>query len=140
MTYLDYVSMIFVGIFWGCTNPLLRHEALQSNSSAEQFGTGSQQEGSRLLPSLKKFSHVGVLLPYILNQAGSLLFYLTLGNSDISASVPICNGLALFFSVLTSFVIGEKVDSPVKTIVASSLIVFGVAMCVGSSGSADEMS
>lgn len=145
------LSMISVGAFWGCTNPLLRRGAVQSNAKIAKSTTTKTIASSKInasllegcdrstsptkfllsiLLSLKHFQHVGVWLPYLLNQAGSLLFYFTLGNSEISLAVPICNGLALVFSIATSFVIGEGIENPLQTIVGSSLVVLGVAICV----------
>ena len=129
--FADYVAMILVGALWGCTNPLLRHEAVRAEDSINQ---SYPQEDPSFLSSLlrmtKKFCRIGVLMPYILNQTGSVLFYFLLGNAEISAAVPICNGLALFFSVATTFAAGENVHSPLRTIVGSSLVVIGVATCV----------
>jgi hypothetical protein len=126
-----YLAMIAVGAFWGCTNPLLRRGAVQADATSTK-----EPEANFLLSvlrSLKKFRHVEVWLPYALNQAGSVLFYFTLGNSEISLAVPICNGLALVFSIISSFFIGEKIEDPVRTFTGSALVVLGVAICVMSS-------
>mmetsp|Transcript_26183 Transcript_26183/g.54652 ORF Transcript_26183/g.54652 Transcript_26183/m.54652 type:complete len:141 (-) Transcript_26183:5152-5574(-) len=134
----SYLAMIAVGAFWGCTNPLLRHGTMQSE---REEGSTSQQKKQPNQPSfliaalrsLQTFRHMGVWLPYALNQLGSLLFYFTLGNSEVSLAVPICNGLALVFSIITSFALGETVEDPLRTTVGSTLVVLGVAICVMSS-------
>lgn len=142
----NYLSMIAVGAFWGCTNPLLRHGAVQTQSTTSCTEQGDHKHQSRghtdkdpsghsVVSSLKKFRHAAVWLPYLLNQMGSVLFYYTLGNSEISLAVPICNGLALVFSILTSLALGEAIKSPLQTIVGSSLVVGGVALCAMSSSS-----
>mmetsp|Transcript_5577 Transcript_5577/g.7341 ORF Transcript_5577/g.7341 Transcript_5577/m.7341 type:complete len:136 (+) Transcript_5577:124-531(+) len=128
----NYLAMFAVGAFWGCTNPLLRHGVLRSDPSSTQEPENNSFLVS-VLSSLQKFRHVEVWMPYALNQAGSVLFYFTLGSSEISLAVPICNGLALVFSIITSFIIGEKVESPARTILGASLVVVGVAICVMSS-------
>ena len=43
-----------------------------------------------ILQSLLIFRRVGVWLPYLLNQSGSILYYKLLATSDLSLSVPVC--------------------------------------------------
>ena len=118
----EILSLVLVGAFWGCTNPLMR-QGSQDVSLVNQ-----QQQSSRL----SKWLNVRVWLPYAVNQSGSLLFYYTLGHSDLSLAVPMCNGLALVFSILTSYGIGEPMNDPWRIIVGSSLVMAGVAVCLSS--------
>ena len=73
---------------------------------------------------------------YILNQFGSVLFYIQLSKSDLTLAVPICNGLALVFSFVTSYFLGEPINKPLRTLLGASLVVAGVAICL----TADESS
>lgn len=118
----EILSLVLVGAFWGCTNPLMR-QGSQDVSLAKQQSSASW---------LSKWLSVRVWLPYALNQSGSLLFYYTLGHSDLSLAVPMCNGLALVFSILTSYWIGEPMDDPWRLIVGSALVMAGVAVCLSS--------
>lgn len=118
----EIISLVLVGAFWGCTNPLMRQ--------GSQEVTATKQENNTSWFS--KWLSVRVWLPYALNQSGSLLFYYTLGHSDLSLAVPICNGLALVFSIVTSYWIGERTDDPWKMIVGSALVMVGVAICLSS--------
>ncbi len=61
-----------IGLLWGITNPFLEQgaKALDSDNSPSQ--------GSFLS---RGFFNLRVLVPLLLNQAGSLLFYYLLGNS-----------------------------------------------------------
>mmetsp|Transcript_25561 Transcript_25561/g.70580 ORF Transcript_25561/g.70580 Transcript_25561/m.70580 type:complete len:173 (+) Transcript_25561:231-749(+) len=158
-TLYNYLSMIAVGAFWGCTNPLLRQGAVQATNQNHIATTTSTTNSSHnnndsnnasnnnppsiitgSLQSLLKFRQWQVWLPYVVNQLGSALFYVTLGNSELSLAVPICNGLALVFSILTSFVIGGERpdDNPLQTVLGSALVVLGVALCVLSSSSEEN--
>jgi len=125
---LQIISLVLVGALWGCTNPLLR------KGSTEVKAAVDDQESSSFLQSfilsLSTFRNVSVWLPYLLNQAGSLLYYNTLRKSDLSLAVPICNGLSLVFSMATSYVLGERVDKPVQTIVGAALVMGGVVLCL----------
>ena len=129
--------MILVGALWGCTNPLLRQgsladdEGMKPEDETDQSVAGS----SSLWSTFKKFRNYRVLVPYAANQSGSLLYYFTLSRSDISLAVPICNGLALVFSIITSHICGERIENPVITILGSALVVLGVAICLVSKDS-----
>ncbi len=112
----EILALVLVGAFWGCTNPLMRQ--------------GSQNVASQQSSALSKWLNVRVWLPYAVNQSGSLLFYYTLGHSDLSLAVPICNGLALVFSIFTSYWIGEPMNDSWRIIVGSACVVAGVTVCL----------
>lgn len=157
--------MILVGMFWGCTNPLLRkgssdigtsnNESLHLHKTSQNRKERSDESNlgstdaddnkvdrnkhtasiikivqSNILRQLYKFRDIRVWLPYAINQLGSLFFYITLSNTNLSIAVPSCNALALVFSILTSYVIGERIHQPVRSIVGSTLVMVGVALCV----------
>ena len=121
----DSLSMILVGALWGCTNPLLRKGSVEVEERSR-----IKHKESRLLASLNSFLNVRVWLPYVLNQSGSIVFYILLANSKLSLAVPICNALALLFSFLTSLVLGEPIQKPFRSFLGASLVVVGVTVCV----------
>ena len=136
----DFLSMILVGAFWGCTNPLLRKGTVEVTSSndSENADQKSESEASFLASFLKAFLNIKVWLPYVLNQSGSLVFYILLAKSDISMAVPICNAMALLFSFVTSILLGEPIKNPLRTAVGASLILIGVTICVSSKEQENE--
>lgn len=137
---LDFLSMIVVGALWGCTNPLLRKGSVEATSSSSSSPStdpknhisNKEASDSFLASFLKSFIDIKVWLPYVLNQSGSLVFYILLAKSDISTAVPICNAMALLFSFATSSVLGETTKNPLRTALGASLILFGVTVCVSS--------
>jgi hypothetical protein len=122
----DSMSMIIVGALWGCTNPLLRKGSVESTKSSRR----TSKNDSFLLASLKSFLNVKVWLPYALNQSGSIVFYILLAKSDLSLAVPICNSLALLFSIITSLMLGEPMQKPFRSFLGATLVVVGVTICV----------
>ena len=136
MDLLDLILLALVGAFWGCTNPFLRKGASEVHNSAkpeEDAADAAPPSGSVvqvLRASAIKFLNVRVWLPYALNQFGSVLFYLVLSRSDLTVAVPICNGLSLVFSILTSLALGESVDRPVRAILGSMMVMTGVGICL----------
>ena len=69
------------------------------------------------------------ILPFLLNQLGSVAYVATLGSSDISLAQPISNSLAFFFTALTSRCLGEK-PLAVVNMLGMGLVLCGVAICV----------
>ena len=128
----DVLSMMVVGALWGCTNPLLRKGSVEANSTATSTKKKAGKSTSVLATFLKSFMDVKVWLPYVLNQSGSLAFYVLLANSNISTAVPICNAMALLFSFLMSSFLGEPIQNLPKTALGAFFILAGVTICVSS--------
>lgn len=136
---VDFLSMMVVGALWGCTNPLLRRGSAEITSSSSSQPSTSEKKKDSFLPSaLKSFFDIKVWLPYVLNQSGSVVFYILLANSDISMAVPICNAIALLFSFVTSSLLGEPIEKPLRTALGASLILAGVTICVSSQEQAEQ--
>jgi drug/metabolite transporter (DMT)-like permease len=117
-------SLLLVGALWGCTNPLLRKGSLDAQKHTADNNTSM----------LRSLLQIQVWFPYILNQCGSILFYVTLRNSDLAMAVPICNALALVFSVVTSFLLREPISQPIRTLLGATLILIGVTVCLSEDG------
>uniref|UniRef100_A0A7S1UNM3 EamA domain-containing protein n=1 Tax=Grammatophora oceanica TaxID=210454 RepID=A0A7S1UNM3_9STRA len=129
------LSLILVGAFWGCTNPLLRKGSTAEATDAAE----GEHSSSSLLTTLSRFRNWKVWLPYLLNQSGSLLYYVLLANSDLTLAVPICNALSLVFSMGTSHLLGERVDKPLRAGLGAAMVMMGVTLCVTkTSGSEGE--
>ncbi|XP_023796714.1 transmembrane protein 234, partial [Cyanistes caeruleus] len=72
------------------------------------------------------------LLPFLLNQAGSLLFYLTLASTDLSLAVPLCNSLALIVTLVTGKILGEDIGGT-RAVAGMLLTILGVSLCLAGS-------
>lgn len=138
----NVLCMILVAALWGCTNPLLARgvAANRQCDENERMTHRHQHESFYLVPilrqhlpqclqSLLNFTKVSVLVPYAANQCGSILYYYTLASCRLSLVVPCCNALSLAFSLGTSYLIGEKVNSPLRAAVGSAFVTIGVAIC-----------
>ena len=137
LSLTETASLVLVGAFWGCTNPLLRKGSTEVSTSGDNHQTEKSADSSlikSLTKQLAKFRHVSVWLPYALNQTGSVLFYFTLSQTDLTLAVPACNALSLVFSIVTSwFILKEPVDRPIQTVVGAALVIGGVALCLQAS-------
>jgi multidrug transporter EmrE-like cation transporter len=135
----EIISLLLVGATWGCSNSLLRKGSTESiqtkNNNIAATKNVQPIEQSNWITFLKdqlfKFRNISVWLPYIINQSGSILFYITLSQTDLSLAVPVCNALALVFSIITSwFILNEPVDRPIPTVIGAIFVMIGVAICV----------
>jgi len=122
----EVAPLLLVGALWGCTNPWMRLASLHEDTPANQH----RPDEPTASPVLRRLCSIRVWMPFLLNQAGSLVFNATLSQSDLSIAVPACNALALVFSVVTSYWLGERVNQPWLAYVGSMLVMLGVAICV----------
>ncbi|NXR14612.1 TM234 protein, partial [Semnornis frantzii] len=72
------------------------------------------------------------MVPFLLNQSGSVLFYLTLASADLSLAVPLCNSLALTVTLVTGRILGEDIGGK-RAVAGMLLTVLGVTLCVAAS-------
>ena len=47
-------------------------------------------------------------MPFILNQCGSVLYVLTLQNTELSVAVPVANSLSFVFTAISALFLGEQ--------------------------------
>ncbi|KAG7388570.1 hypothetical protein PHYPSEUDO_012207 [Phytophthora pseudosyringae] len=102
------LSFLFVGALWGCTNPLIKrgsNDDVMYTRKDNSVGEFVQQ----LVGLVKNWQFV---LPFALNQSGSVVYVFLLGSADISNAVPICNSLTFVFTAITSRLLGEKPQRP----------------------------
>ncbi|GFG38263.1 hypothetical protein Cfor_01902 [Coptotermes formosanus] len=92
---LDAVcSLIAVGILWGATNPFIK------KGSAGVENVKAAHSSLQLLCEY--------MLPFILNQFGSVLYFITLGTSDLTLAVPVANSLTFVATAVCGWAVGEE--------------------------------
>ncbi|XP_033738195.1 transmembrane protein 234-like isoform X2 [Pecten maximus] len=115
---------VVVAAMWGGTNPLIKRgskgvENVKEHNRIQQF-----------LSELKfLFFNWKYLIPFSINQGGSVVYYLTLATADLSLAVPITNSLTFIFTSISGTLLGEKPPS-FETCVGMALVVCGVSLCV----------
>ncbi|EKX40005.1 hypothetical protein GUITHDRAFT_154282 [Guillardia theta CCMP2712] len=125
LTVQQALSFILVGAVWGCTNPLLKRGS-QGIQDIPKHKTAWRQSLNELIFLITRPAW---LIPFLLNQCGSLLYYLTLGSADVSMAVPIANSLTFMWTWLTGVLLGEEKANAI-TLVGALVVVLGVALCV----------
>ncbi len=72
-----------------------------------------------------------MMIPFVGNQLGSIVFYFLLSTEPISIASPVCNSLSFLFTAITSyFVFHEIVKYPFLLLAGTVVIVAGTAVCL----------
>ncbi|XP_025110588.1 transmembrane protein 234 homolog isoform X1 [Pomacea canaliculata] len=116
--------LLVVAAMWGATNPLIKKgskgvELIKEDSAFSQF----------LAEFQFLFFNIKYLIPFLLNQMGSVLYYIMLSSTDLSLAVPLTNSLTFIFTSLSGRILGEKPES-YETLLGLFLVVCGVVLCV----------
>ncbi|XP_066191308.1 transmembrane protein 234 [Sylvia atricapilla] len=124
-------AVALVAALWGGSAPFLRAAAAGlEQEQRQQRGRGRLRQ---LLAELLFLSlNCKYLVPFLLNQAGSLLFYLTLASTDLALAVPLCNSLALIVTLVTGKILGEDIGGK-RAVAGMLLTILGVSLCVAGS-------
>jgi hypothetical protein len=89
-------AALLVGVIWGSTNPFIRRGSLavEQAQQQQQLQGHSKQWASWFSPY--------IVIPWVINQLGSLLFVVVLGQSDISMAVPVANAISIAANAVVS--------------------------------------
>lgn len=118
---------MLVSALWGCTNPFLKRGTVgiekvsKTNKISQLFA-----EVKFLCLNLK------YLIPFLLNQSGSLVYYYTLSTTDLSLAVPVANSLTFLNTLLTGKLLGEEFGGK-RAVAGMFLTMVGITLCVISS-------
>ncbi|KAK2825957.1 hypothetical protein Q5P01_020171 [Channa striata] len=127
VTVAELLSLLLVSVLWGCTNPFLKRgsEGIEHVTRANRV--------SQLLAEIKFiFFNVKYLVPFLLNQSGSVVYYYTLSSTELSLAVPVANSLTLLCTLLTGKILGEELGGK-QAVAGMFLTMAGITMCVISS-------
>ncbi|XP_073970478.1 transmembrane protein 234 homolog isoform X1 [Rhodnius prolixus] len=117
---MDYkLNFLLVGAFWGITNPFLKRSL-------------------KGMDEVKKNSHINqlfadlyflifnwkYLIPFLIANCGSVIYYFTLQKTDLTVAVPFSNSLAFLFTAVTGWMLGEQKPNA-ATVLGMTLILAG---------------
>ncbi|XP_028936260.1 transmembrane protein 234 [Ornithorhynchus anatinus] len=130
----EVCALLLVSVLWGVTNPLLKAgtaglDAVRSQGRGPGPGRGQLPQ---LLEEMKFLAlNYKYMVPFLLNQCGSLLFYITLASADLTLAVPLCNSLALIITLGVGQFFGEDIGGK-RAAVGLLLTISGLALCIAS--------
>ncbi|KAG6969114.1 hypothetical protein JG688_00005469 [Phytophthora aleatoria] len=107
-TVSTLLSFLIVGALWGCTNPLIK----RGSNDDVMYTRKDNSVGEIVKQLVGLVKNWQFVLPFALNQSGSVVYVYLLGSTDISNAVPICNSLTFVFTDITSRLLGEKPQRP----------------------------
>jgi len=119
--------LLSVAILWGMSNPLMKRGSRGITSIKK---TGSPCKDF-FLEYYFLFTQPLYVAAFLVNIAGSVLYYYSLGNSDISLIETITNSLTFLITTLTSQLLGEEGITK-YTYVGMALVLAGVSVCISS--------
>ena len=119
---------VVVSLFWGCTNPLIKkaNSNVGTNESNADYNVIIKLclDFKNLITNWKRF------YPILINKIGSIIYYITLSNADLSLAIPVSNSLTFVFTTLTGYYLGEKLRGGIKLWLGTVFILTGVTLCV----------
>ena len=126
LTIWDLCSLLGVALVWGISNVFLK----QGVTNAEPKNL---ENCSTLLKPLYELWYLvknwRFMVPFAVNQLGSVAFYYLLSQLPLTLVVPVVNSLTLLVTALYGHFIGELLNSA-RLWFGAALIMIGVAICL----------
>uniref|UniRef100_A0A336M9K1 CSON012375 protein n=1 Tax=Culicoides sonorensis TaxID=179676 RepID=A0A336M9K1_CULSO len=120
---MTVLLLVAVAILWGATNPFIR----KGSVGIENIKCDSkiQQTIQEFIFLLTRWQY---LLPFILNQSGSVLFVYALTVTELSLAVPVTNSLTFIITAFVSKVLGEEPFTK-NGVIGMLFVVAGTILC-----------
>ncbi|CAL1575216.1 unnamed protein product [Knipowitschia caucasica] len=127
VSVVELLSLVLVSLLWGCTNPLLKRGTR---------GIEAVARPSRVAQLLAEFKflllNLSYIVPFLLNQSGSVIYYYTLSTTELSLAVPVTNSLTFLCTLITGKLLGEEFGGK-YAVAGMFLTTAGLTLCVMSS-------
>ncbi|SPJ09296.1 conserved protein, unknown function [Plasmodium sp. DRC-Itaito] len=114
------ILYIIIGILWGCTNAFMK----KGYTTYKGYNENINKESIFSI-----FTNYYIIVPYILNQIGSLFYYYLLSKCDISLVMPLCNTGSFFFTYITELIIFKK-SLTLNSLMGFILTSLGIFICL----------
>ncbi|XP_072102738.1 transmembrane protein 234 [Mobula birostris] len=125
-TVLEAFCLILVALLWGATNPFLK----KGTEGIEKVKSGNAV--AQLFAEMKfLIFNYKYMIPFLLNQSGSVLYYFTLASTDLSLAVLMSNAVTFLFTLITGKLLGEDIGGK-QEITGMLLTLMGITLCVAS--------
>ncbi|XP_039596717.1 transmembrane protein 234 [Polypterus senegalus] len=132
VTEYEVISLLLVALLWGGTNPFLK----KGTRGIEQVQKSNPI--IQLLAEIKfLFLNYNYLVPFFLNQCGSIIYYYTLATTELSLAVTMSNSLTFLFTLLTGKLLGEEIGGK-RAVLGILMVALGITLCVGNSGNTEQ--
>ncbi|KAJ0171596.1 hypothetical protein K1T71_013146 [Dendrolimus kikuchii] len=116
--------LVVTGAFWGCTNPFIKKGTKGLRDVKANTVVGQAWAEIRFLLTNWKY-----VIPWLVNQVGSLVYLLAVQRAPLSVAVPTANSLAFVFTAVTGATFGAEEPLDFRSIMGIVFIVAGTALC-----------
>jgi len=129
---ISLMPIFVVSVIWGITNPLMKVGASKTlRRSGKDTASQPRNFVARTLKDLfDLFCGAAYLLPFLINQCGSMLFYFCLisrtEDSKLSVLVPVVNAMTFVFTAIFANIFNSEEIFTLRKISGLILIVSGV--------------
>ena len=121
------IGYLVVGILWGCSNPFIKHAQADGIESERTREPG---RSNMFYGLYRMITQPRVLIPFVVNQSGSFVYYYMLSSEPVSRASPICNSLTFLFTAATGYLcFGEEVRYPSLLCLGIIFVLCGVYIC-----------
>lgn len=126
MQFNQIVPFVAVGFLWGATNPLIKRGSSGIQSTTKNTNNKFYKAFLELKFLVLRWQYI---LPFLLNQSGSLLYVYALQDSEISLAVPITQSCTFLFTTLTALCLREQMPNKLSFF-GIALISIGINICI----------
>ncbi len=97
-------GILLVAICWGLTNPFLKNatKGIEKVKHPDSIL-------KRLYYEFLFLAKLEFVIPFLINLAGSSVFYYTLSHIPLTLAIPLTNSLSMLFTVLGGLFFGEQI-------------------------------
>ena len=117
-------KLVLVSLLWGVTNPFMREGSKDTDHDEENDNNNSNY----LIKLIHFVKNWKFLVPFLLNQSGSILYMKALSDYPISITVPVSTALTSCFTAITAYCLGERIINK-QSLFALVLIIIGTVLC-----------
>lgn len=126
MKLSQILPFIGVGFLWGATNPLIKKGSSGIQSTANHSNNKFYRAFLELKFLVLRWQYI---VPFLLNQSGSLLYVYALQDSEISLAVPITQSCTFLFTTITAICLREQLPNKLSFF-GIALISIGINICI----------
>lgn len=121
------IAYASVGIVWGTSNSFLKR-AQEKYSKTQSKEGGSKRIISKTgLETIKELlTDLNMLIPFVVNQCGSVMFYYLLASQPLSVAAPLCNTLTFAFTAISAYLLGERAQNPLLLFTGVFFVISGI--------------
>ncbi|XP_014250994.1 transmembrane protein 234 homolog [Cimex lectularius] len=117
----ELIKLVLVGFLWGTTNVFLR-----TGSKGVENVKGDNNVSKTINEIVFLVTNLKYIVPFLLNQLGSLLYFVTLQSSNLTLVVPFVNSLTFAVTAITGWAFNEKMPDK-NSLFGLALVTLGIA-------------